>query len=153
MQGGGLGIIGDLLFSQVNRFGGGVAETIVGPGGQFLNNTVGAATRNAVAALDGDAETETSAKKDLVKLALSETPGLSLWYARLAIERTFGDMAHEWATGESIGDRYAAIERYAAEKGTQYFAPPGSRFDWRAPDLGNALGAPAEADEEFIVGP
>lgn len=36
-QGGGLGIFGDFLFSDVNRFGGGITQTIIGPTGQLVD--------------------------------------------------------------------------------------------------------------------
>jgi hypothetical protein len=39
-QGGGLGIFGDFLFSDVNRFGGGISQTITGPTGELFDTTV-----------------------------------------------------------------------------------------------------------------
>jgi len=39
-QGGGLGIFGDFLFSDVNRFGGGISQTLFGPTGELLDTTV-----------------------------------------------------------------------------------------------------------------
>lgn len=146
-QGGGLGIIGDLLYSMEDRFGGGIARTLIGPTGQFLDNTVGAVLRNTVAGLDGDPETETSWKKDAAKVILSETPGLSMWYARLAIERTFGDLVTEWAYGEDVDAHYRRLDKYAEENGTRYFAPPGTGLEgMQAPNLGNVVGDGSEAE-------
>lgn len=146
-QGGGLGIIGDLLYSAENRFGGGPAETLIGPMGQVINNTGGAVVRNTTATFDGDDETETQWSKDAAKLVMSEVPGMSLWYARLLIDRTLGDLVTEWSYGEDAAARYRRLEQYAEERGTQFYAPPGSGGDWRAPDLGNALGG-QEAEAE-----
>lgn len=141
LQGGGLGIFGDLLASSENRFGGGVAGTLAGPGAQLFDNSVGATVRNATAMFDGDADTESQWGKDAVKLLSSETPGLSLWYARLAIDRTLKDMLTEWADPGAAAKSYRRMERYAAEQGTAYWAPPGQGLrGMRAPDLDNALG-------------
>jgi hypothetical protein len=38
LQGGGLGIFGDFMFSQTNRFGGGLAETVGGPVVGLIND-------------------------------------------------------------------------------------------------------------------
>lgn len=40
LQGGGLGLFGDLLFSDHNRFNGGVAATALGPAGGFIDDTL-----------------------------------------------------------------------------------------------------------------
>lgn len=140
LQGGGLGIFGDLIAASENRFGGGIAATAFGPGAQVIDNSAGAVTRNVTAMVDGDEATESKWGKDAVKLLGSETPGLSLWYGRLAVERLVKDVASEWVDPGGTADAYARLERRAEEQGTGYWAPPGSRTDWRAPDFGNALG-------------
>lgn len=146
LQGGGLGIFGDLLASSENRFGGGVAQTLLGPSVQMLNNAGRLTVGNAHAALDGDEETQTTFKRDAVKLLQSETPGMSLWYGRLAYERLLGDMIGEWAN-ENYAGAYRNAERYANEQGSSYWAPPGAVTGGGAPmrgvDWGNAIGQPA----------
>jgi hypothetical protein len=150
LQGGGLGIFGDLLGSAENRFGGGIAQTLLGPGAQFIDNTAGAVVRNAIAASDGDEETETRWKKDLAKVVMSETPGVSLWYTRLLVERTLGDLVTEWSYGEDADARYRRLEQYAAEQGTQFYAPPGQGLGgMRAPDWGNAFGGEVEGEQSL----
>jgi hypothetical protein len=138
-QGGGLGIFGDLLKSSENRVGGGVGATLAGPGAQFFDNSVLAIWRNSRVAADGDPESETHWAKDAAKFALSETPALSLWYGRLAIDRLFGDLVREWAD-DDVGAAYRRIEQRARDEGTGYWAPPGGRLPERGPDFGNALG-------------
>lgn len=150
-QGGGLGIIGDLLYSVNNRFGGGIAQTLLGPGAQAFDNTIGALAGNTKAALDGDPETETKWKKDAARMVMSETPGLSLWYSRLALERTLGDLVNEWAYGEDIGAHYRRLDQNAAERGTGYFAPPGAGVQ-RLPDIGNMLGGRADPNDAEALG-
>lgn len=139
-QGGGLGIIGDFLFSMTNRFDQGIAQTLAGPGAQAFDNTVGMTVRNLAADLDRDDETESRWRKDVARAAMSEVPGMSLWYARLTLERTLGDMIEEWAYGEDIGARYNRLDQYAAERGTAYWAPPGLGVQ-RVPDWQNLWGA------------
>jgi hypothetical protein len=138
-QGGGLGIIGDLIYNSSNQFGGGVADTLVGPQAQIFDNLYSLGSALTVNQLDNDPENDDHWRRAAVKIALSETPGISLWQTRLILDRTLGDMMTEWAYGEKIQDRYKRLDEYAAERGTQYYAPPGGRFDWRAPDLGNAM--------------
>lgn len=143
LQGGGLGIFGDLLASSTDRFGGGIGRTLLGPAAQTLDNFGRLTIGNAKAMIDGNPETETSFRKDLVKAVQPEIPGISLWYTRLAYERLFGDLVQEWAD-ENVADRYARANKYAAEQGTGYWAGPGALTGLgapvRAPDLENALG-------------
>lgn len=143
LQGGGLGIFGDLLASSTDRFGGGIGRSILGPAAQTVDNFGRLTVGNAKAAIDGDPETETTFKKDLVKAVEPEIPGISLWYTRLGYERLFGDLVHEWAD-ENVMNRYARAEQYAAEQGTQYWAGPGALTGLgapvRAPDLSNVAG-------------
>lgn len=141
LQGGGLGIFGDLLYASQNRFGGGSASTLAGPGAQALDNTVLAVAGGIAAEVDGDEETEAEWKKVAAKAVMSETPGVSLWYTRLALERTLGDLLTEWSYDEDSAARYRRLEGYAEDMGTQYYAPPGTNAEeWRAPDLENVLG-------------
>jgi hypothetical protein len=73
LQGGGAGIYGDFLFGQVNRFGGGLAETTMGPG-------LGAAFDLGdllLKARDGDAKAA-----DGLNYVLQNTPFINLSYAR-----------------------------------------------------------------------
>ncbi len=80
LQGGGAGIYGDFLFGQVNRFGGGLAETTIGPGlgAAFdLGNLV-------LKARDGDAKAA-----DGLNYALQNTPFVNLSYTRPVMDYLF----------------------------------------------------------------
>lgn len=147
-QGGGLGIIGDFLYHGTNRFGGGVADTLVGPQAQVFDNLFSLGRSLTVDQFDDDPDNDDHWKRAAVKIAMSETPGISLWQTRLLIERTLGDLMSEWAYGDKIEDRYERLNKYAAERGTAYWAPPGSGIE-RAPDFGNAIvSGVAEGAEE-----
>jgi hypothetical protein len=76
-QSGGAGIYGDFLFAQANRFGNAPLETIVGPTAGTAASIINLATR----ARDGEAKAA-----DALNIALQNTPFLSLWYARPALD-------------------------------------------------------------------
>lgn len=77
IQGGGLGIYGDFLFGNYNRFGAGPIETLSGPAvgtlGQFMS--VLAATR------DGD-----DARAKALRLGIDQVPFVNLFYTRAALD-------------------------------------------------------------------
>ncbi len=77
MQGGGLGIYGDFLFGQANRYGGSTMDTAAGPmaGAVFggLDLWAGLRSGDKVAA-------------DAFRLAVSNTPYLNLFYTRAAMD-------------------------------------------------------------------
>lgn len=77
LQGGGAGIYGDLLFGQVNRFGGKFSDILVGPvpaaAGEFVDLYHKAIRGDDVAA-------------ESVRTILSHTPFLNLFYTRIALD-------------------------------------------------------------------
>lgn len=89
LQGGAFGIYGDFLFSQTNRFGGGLAETIIGP-------SIGATLdimELGLKARDGDA---TAA--DALSRGLQNTPFINLFYVRPAMDYLFINSMREAAS-------------------------------------------------------
>lgn len=151
LQGGGLGIFGDLLGSSTDRVGGGFYRTLLGPAAQTVNNVNTLVAGNAVQAFKkyalNDPKAQPHFARDLVKTVEPEVPGLSLFYVRAAYQRLLGDFIAEWSN-ESYNRSYADAQRYAQEQGSGYWAPPGSVTGngqpMRAPDWGNAIGKPAE---------
>ncbi len=140
-QGGGAGIFGDFFFSDVNRFGGGIAETLAGPGVGFLDDMLRFTVGNARELALGE---ETRAGRELVGLLRNYTPGGSLWYLRLAYEREVLDQLQQVIDPEAAQSFRRRIQS-AREYDTQFFAPPGSsviqgRGSVRAPDIANAFG-------------
>jgi hypothetical protein len=91
MQGGAAGIYGDFLFGEANRYGGGYAETAVGPalGALFqLGEVATAATRDqAVAAFLGQESRMPAA--EALSLAVQNTPFASLIFVRPALDVLF----------------------------------------------------------------
>lgn len=153
-KGGGLGVFGDALMMSQNEYGQSVGDLTIGPAYSSAQNVASlgwAGAQSGVAALTDDPEDDAkagrargSAMRNLLK---RETPVLNNWYTKLAYERLFVDQVGEWAAGQSLEKSYAASERYAQQRGTSYYAPPGSGpAEWRAPDYDNAMGQPREGD-------
>jgi hypothetical protein len=140
-QGGGAGIFGDFFFSDVNRFGGGIAETLAGPGVGFLDDMLRFTVGNARELALGE---ETRAGRELVGLLRNYTPGGSLWYLRLAYEREVLDQLQQVIDPDAAQSFRRRVQS-AREYDTQFFAPPGlsaiqGRGSLRAPDIANAFG-------------
>ncbi|WP_159585912.1 hypothetical protein [Chelativorans xinjiangense] len=80
LQGGAFGIYGDFLFAQTNRFGGGLAETVIGPSiGSVLDSMT-----FLMKARDGDASAA-----DALSIGLQNTPFVNLFYTRPALDYLF----------------------------------------------------------------
>ncbi|VVE77381.1 hypothetical protein [Pandoraea sputorum] len=77
VQGGGMGIMGDFLFGEANRFGGGMASSLLGPGiGSVLD-----VTDLWQKLKEGD-----DVKAQAFRTLINNTPFLNLFYARMALD-------------------------------------------------------------------
>ena len=83
-QGGGLGIFGDFLFSDVNRFGGGIAQTITGPTGEMFDKSVKITLGNIREAIQGE---ETNILGESAQFLKRYTP--DIWQTRLFTDALF----------------------------------------------------------------
>lgn len=140
LKGGGLGLFGDLLFADLNRFGGGLGRTLQGPMTQHLWDLWTLTGGNAVElARDGEAK---HAGRELAQVLKSNTPGGSLWYARLAYERLLIDQLQHLVDPEANKAFKARQKRWLKERGQDFWWDPGAAAPDRAPDLGNAVAPP-----------
>lgn len=80
LQGGGLGIYGDFLFGEANRYGGSLAETLVGPGPTAALDLVQLVQKTRGVAFGADE----NLKGDFVKLFKENTPLTNLFYTQQA---------------------------------------------------------------------
>jgi len=87
MQGGGLGIFGDFVFSDVNRYGGGLSQTVLGVTGDLLDTSIKYTIGNVREAIKGE---ETNILGETVQLAKRYTP--SIWQTRLFTDSVFDQM-------------------------------------------------------------
>ena len=139
MRGGGIGLFGDFLFADQNRYGGGIVSSFAGPvlGSQIpkaLKLTLGN-IQELVA--EGEAR---NPGRELSRFIEANAPGRSLWYTRLAMERLIFDEL-EAAIDPNAARSFRRIEQGARRDYRQrFFWRPGTRAPQRAPDLGAATG-------------
>jgi hypothetical protein len=76
-QGGGLGIYGDFMFGESNRFGGGLWSTALGPAAGAVND---------VYDLYQCAKSGDDPSAQALRVAMSNTPFLNLFYTRTALD-------------------------------------------------------------------
>lgn len=88
-QGGGIGIYGDFLFGQGNRFGNSALETVAGPALSGAANLIGIWQR----AKEGEAKAG-----DALGVVLRETPFINLWWARPVLDALVLNSLREWAS-------------------------------------------------------
>ena len=136
LQGGGLGIFGDFLFSGVNRMDRGIAETLAGPVVSFAND-VRRLTIGNIAQLPG--EDPTNAGREVTNFLRRYTPGGSLWYLRAGYERLMLDQLQTWIDPGAKRSWRRMERRYRRDLNQRYFWRPGELAPDRAPDLGNMI--------------
>jgi hypothetical protein len=134
VQGGGAGIFGDFLFTDANRFGGGITNTLLGPTAGLANDAWKLTWGNAQEAMKGE---DTGIAADAVGFASRYTPGGSLWYTRLLLEREVFDQLAIEADPSGARKRFRRAERRAREQGTDYWWRPGKTAPDREPQIGD----------------
>jgi hypothetical protein len=144
-RGGGVGIFGDFLFNDQNHFGQNIWDAAAGP---IFGREVPALARVTIGA-GQEAVTEQGREnlsnnygKELLDFSKLLTPGRSLWYSQLAMDRLVYDTIQE-QIDPNYGESFSRAEQRAMqETGQQYFSPPGTGFPPpRAPNPAAALGA------------
>ncbi|TRL39825.1 hypothetical protein [Rhizobium straminoryzae] len=138
LQGGGLGIYGDFLFSNINRQGDGFATTLGGPVIQRANDLWNLTAGNVVQLASGE---KTHFGRELVKFMKGSTPGGTIWYTRLAWERILMDQLQFLVDPEADKAFKQRQRFFAKEFGQQFWWAPGRTAPQRAPNIGAALGA------------
>lgn len=122
LQGGGLGIYGDFLFSNVNRYGGGFSSTLGGPLVQRASDFWNLTGVNAIQLASGE---KTHFGRELVKFARGNIPGGNIWYLRLAFERTVIDQLQYLVDPEANKAFKRQQKFWQREFGQEYFWKPG----------------------------
>lgn len=140
-QGGGLGIFGDFIFTDHNRFGGGLGTTLGGPTLGLATDVVGATLGNVQNVARGE---DTNAGAEFVRLGRNYTPGGNLWFADMLWEREVMDRLEDILNPDASRS-FRRKRKSARDFDTQFFYPPGAatgggRSAIRFPDLKNALG-------------
>lgn len=136
MQGGGLGIFGDFLFADLNRYGGGLATTLAGPvierGTQLINLTAG----NMIQLAAGE---DTNFVSELRRFGGGVTPGSTIWYLRTAWQRMVLDQLEAAADPDAYRRFRSRARFFERRHGNQHWWGPGDVTPDRAPDAAAAL--------------
>lgn len=120
LQGGGAGLFGDFLFQDYNRFGQSIGGTIAGPVVGTMQSLLKAGDLYGLAQGEWDPRSFAS---DVFKVGIKETPGINLWYSRLAVERLLTDQVESM-----IDPKYKSrMRRLEKSIKTQY----GQKYWWR----------------------
>lgn len=136
LQGGGMGVFGDFLFSQQDRFGRGLAAAVAGPVVGVAADFTGYLNENVNRAIEGK---DTKVASGAIDLAQRYAPGSSLWFMRTGIEAILNSTLREMADPQN-NERLRRIEkRYKEDYGQEYWYQP-STGNLRAPNLGAAFG-------------
>lgn len=118
LQGGGLGIYGDFLFADYNRFGGSVLESMAGP--TYGNLTEFMQFSQALFNED------VNAGPKAVKLVKGNIPFGNLFYTQAALDYLILFQMQEWASPGSLKRMEKRMER---ERGQRYIVPPSEYKD------------------------
>lgn len=136
LQGGGFGIFGDFLFSDVNRFGKSLGETMAGPVVGLGSDIIRLAAGNLQEAAYGE---DTNFAGEAVRMISRYAPGTSLWYARLAMERLIFDQIQLMVDPKYQSKIRRVQTKYRREYGQDYWWRPGETEPDRGPDLESAI--------------
>jgi uncharacterized membrane protein YeaQ/YmgE (transglycosylase-associated protein family) len=122
VYGGGLGIFGDFLVADQNRYGGSFSKTLAGPVASFLGDLINLTFGNAKEKLAGE---KTNAGRELAAFIQRYTPGSSLWYTRLAFERLIMDTLERLINPDFKKDNRRNIKNLKNRTGQEYWWKPG----------------------------
>ena len=136
-QGGGLGIFGDFLQASTNRFGGGVKDTFSGPAIGFLEDTANLSIGNIRNLIQGD---DTNFGAEFIRYMGRYTPGSSIWYMRLALERLLLERIQSVIDPKFNRNMRKRERYYRKHQNQNFWFRPGKTFPTRPPNLGKAFG-------------
>ena len=134
LQGGGLGLFGDLLFSDYDRFGRNpVTNLVMGPVGGLGADMAQYAVGNFGKAIDPEGKTNWA--RDTFNLAKRNTPAINLWYSRLFVERTILDNLEKMVDPKFDRHTGNMEKQFYKDYGQEFWWPKGESEPKRAPKL------------------
>jgi hypothetical protein len=140
LAGGGMGVLGDFLFTGVNEYGRGPEQVVGGPLIGFLGDTTDLVLGDVFAWADalgglGDSPEGIKFPQKAVEFARRYTPGTSIWWARLALERQVWDRLQEIADPQAYKKRQRQVKSRRKDYEQEYWWTPGERSPTRAPQF------------------
>jgi hypothetical protein len=132
LSGGALSIWGDFLFNGINEYGAGPGEVAAGPMIQFAGDTINLTVGNVFEFMQGQ---ESKVGAESVEFARRYTPGTSIWWARLMLERNVFDKLQELADPKARSKWKRRESTQKKERGNAYWWGPGQDEASRAPQF------------------
>lgn len=136
LQGGGLGIYGDLLSATENRAGKGFIATAAGPVLGLTDDAVKLVSGTARRMAEGK---DTTFASQAFRTAKRMTPGSTLWYSRLATDRLIWDQLQTMLDPDYRQSFRRMEQRARDDYNQRFWWRPGQMEPERGPDLGAAL--------------
>lgn len=128
MRGGGLGMMGDFVYSSVSRGGEGITQLVAGPGPGAL---IGA-TGDLAQTITGNKKVS---GKTLAQHMKAWTPGSSLWYSKLATDRLVFDGIQSMMDPDYRSSFSRYERRMKKDFGQTFWWAPGDSAPERGPRL------------------
>ncbi|MEX2628644.1 MAG: hypothetical protein WD341_01810 [Tistlia sp.] len=123
VQGGGAGIFGDFLYAGISREGRSFAATFLGgPAFGIIDDVASLTAGNIATAAGGD---DANWGRDMVRFLRHNTPGSSVWYARLALDRLLFDQLQTQLDPDYRQGFRRLEQRYRQEFDQDFFWAPG----------------------------
>lgn len=135
-QGGGIGIFGDYLSANVSRTGRSMFENMAGPQWGLLIDLDRLAGGNISGLL---AEKDTHAGREAANMLRRYTPGSSLWYTRLALDRLVWDQVQKEIDPDYPAAFRRVEDRARRDFGQEHWWHRGATSPGRGPNLDAAL--------------
>jgi hypothetical protein len=121
-QGGGMGLMGDFLFGDANRFGGGMLSSLAGPTAGAANDIVNLYTSMRDDALAGNLRAG-KVGADALRVALNNTPFVNLFYTRIALDYLLFYRMQEWM---NPGYLSRMEQKVRTQNNQEFLLPPSS---------------------------
>jgi hypothetical protein len=138
VQGGGLGIYGDVLYTGVGgNSHNGTPNWIGFAGGPVFGSIIEAADLTLGNIGQAARDQRTNARAEALRFGVNNLPFLRLWYARAAIDHLILHEAQEYVSPGYLSRMQATARK---DWGQDYWAPPGRQMPERLPNLGAAVG-------------
>jgi hypothetical protein len=139
-QGGGVGIFGDLLLGDANRFGGGFVQTAAGPVAGLLGDIQKLTAGNAMSAVDGKKHKKSGLEDlagDSIQFVKNYAPMMNLWYTRLALDHL---VFYQIQEALNPGYLQRMKRRTKSQNNQTFWWEPGDHVPESGPSLTEAFG-------------
>ena len=128
---GSFGLLGDFVFTNFDRYGSSISESLLGPAFDQANRLQGLTAGNVIQALTEDRQPgesvleQTDAGRELVDFVRRMTPGQNLWFTNLVTQRLVFDQLQKLADPE-YDNSFRRMEQIAEDQGSTFFFKPGA---------------------------